>query len=56
MHSLLGLAGFLGLIGLAFGKPAAAFVAQVIICLGVLAIVLIVFDITTGGLLSHLLP
>lgn len=52
-HGLLGVAGLLGLIALAFGDQAAVRTAQALI-VGTLALVaLVAFDILTGGAISR---
>jgi Na+/H+-translocating membrane pyrophosphatase len=56
MHSLLGMAGVLGLIALAFGEHAAVRTAQAAILLTLGLGLLLAFDIVTGGALSGLVP
>lgn len=52
MHGLIGLAGLLGLIALAFGERAAVRVAQAVILAAVLLILLVAIDIISHGALS----
>lgn len=47
MHGLFGLAGLLGLIAMAFGPRAAAFVAQAILIIGTVVLLWIAFMIMT---------
>jgi hypothetical protein len=55
-HSLIGVAGLLGLVALAFGDRAAVMVARSIILLALAAVVLLAVDIMLRGALTrHLL-
>jgi hypothetical protein len=51
MHSLLGLAGLLGLVALAFGKPAAAILARVILIAPLVLILFVIEEKLTHGLI-----
>lgn len=53
IHSLIGAAGILGLIALAFGEAAAVRTAQAIIFLILGLGLALVFDILTGGGISN---
>jgi hypothetical protein len=52
-HSLIGVAGLLGLVALAFGDRAAVMVARSIILLALAAVVLLAVDIMLRGALSR---
>lgn len=57
MHSLLGLAGVLGLVAFAFGEGAAVRLAQAIIVVVLLLVVAVVADKSTQGAISdYLVP
>lgn len=55
MHSLLGLAGLLGLIALAFGQAAAVNLARVLIFAVIALFGLFLIDVATHGALSSLI-
>ena len=53
MKALLGVAGLLGLIALAFGDQAASHAAKAILGVILLGVILLAFDILTGGVISQ---
>ena len=53
MKALLGVAGLLGLIALAFGDKAASHVAKAITLALALAVIALIADVATHGMLSN---